>query len=95
MVKTITFVRTHFELLFWLTGLTILFFVSPGSQHFTLCPISNLGFDFCPGCGIGRSLHFAMWFDFKNSFISHPLGLAALPIILMRVFTLFKKFKTD
>jgi hypothetical protein len=93
--KIVTFFKDHLELLFWITGLVMLFFINPVSQHFSLCPLSNLGFDFCPGCGIGRSIHYAMWFNFAKSFAMHPLGIFALLIITFRIFKLiFHPLKT-
>ena len=83
--------KGNFELLFWLTALVLLFFMVPANMHFTLCPLSNLGFDFCPGCGLGHSIHYAMWFDFAQSFSSHPLGIIALFIILYRISQLIIK----
>src|SRR5690606_41481389 len=45
------------EALFWAVALIALAFYQPAAQnHFTLCPLSNLGFDFCPGCGLGKSI---------------------------------------
>ena len=58
--------------------------------HFTLCPIKNLGFDFCPGCGIGHSIHYAMTLNIRESFLHHPLGFFALLILLTRIFKLIK-----
>lgn len=64
--------------------------------HFTLCPIKNLGFNFCPGCGIGHSIHYAMTLNIRESFLHHPLGFFALLILLSRIFKLIKNlFKTQ
>ncbi len=94
MKQVFQFVWSNFELSFWITALILLFVIEPSGEHFTLCPISNLGFNFCPGCGLGHSIHHAMWFDFGNSFASHPLGIAAFIIIVLRIFKLiFKPIK--
>lgn len=46
-----------FEAFVWILGLAYLFLIhSPGETHFTICPLSNLGFEFCPGCGLGNSI---------------------------------------
>jgi hypothetical protein len=93
--KIIPFIKNNLEVFFWVAGLILLFFINPVSQHFTLCPLSNLGFDFCPGCGIGRSIHHAMWFDFAQSIATHPLGIFALIIITFRIIKLiFHPLKT-
>jgi len=62
--------------------------MNPVEQHFTLCPLNNLGFEYCPGCGIGRSIHFAMWFDYASSFAAHPVGILALVVIVYRIIKL-------
>ena len=84
------FIRKNLELLFWITAIVILFVISPADVHFTLCPLSNLGFEYCPGCGLGHAIHYALWFDLAGSFRSHPLGIIALVIILNRIYKLSK-----
>jgi len=74
----------------WIIALLILAIINIESTHFTLCPFSNLGIDFCPGCGLGRSIHHFIHLDFIKSFNVHPLGGAALLILIYRIFTLAK-----
>jgi len=82
----------------WLTALVFLAIVNIESAHFTLCPFNNLGIDFCPGCGLGRSIHHFVRFNFTKSFNTHPLGCVALLVLLYRIFLLAKnnmgQFKT-
>jgi hypothetical protein len=41
------------EAAIWIGALLYLAILhTPGETHFTICPINNLGFDFCPGCGL-------------------------------------------
>ncbi|WP_430300559.1 DUF2752 domain-containing protein [Rapidithrix thailandica] len=84
------FVYHHLELLFWSGGLIVLFILPIGESHFSICPFYHLGFDFCPGCGLGRSLHYLLHFDLKTSFEHHPLGIFAVIIIIQRIITLLK-----
>jgi hypothetical protein len=80
-----------FEALVWILGLAYLIFVhSPGETHFTICPLANLGFEFCPGCGLGNSISYIFKGDFVASFHSHPLGIFALLIITLRIITIIK-----
>jgi len=80
-----------FEGLIWILGLTYLAVVhSPDVTHFTICPLSNLGFEFCPGCGLGNSIIYIFRGDFIASFQSHPLGIFALLIITIRIITIIK-----
>lgn len=82
------------ELLFWLTALILLAFADPhvkgDHQHFTLCPLANLGFSGCPGCGIGRSITQLMHGNLAESFKQHWFGLPALLIISWRIIVLIR-----
>ncbi|WP_366483589.1 DUF2752 domain-containing protein [Cyclobacterium sp.] len=74
------------ELMTWtLALLGIYFFGSASDHHFSLCPLDNLGFSWCPGCGLGRSLHHLMHGEFLVSWQFHPLGVFALIVILWRL----------
>ncbi|MBL1214968.1 MAG: DUF2752 domain-containing protein [Ignavibacteriae bacterium] len=80
------------EAYLWIAGLIYLFLINPyQDSHFTICPFNNLGIDFCPGCGIGKSISFIYYADFINSFKSHPLGVFALLVILYRIINLIYK----
>lgn len=84
--------KIEWEGVMWLIGLAYLFFINPyEAQKFTLCPFHNLGIEFCPGCGLGRSISFIYHFDFINSFHTHPLGIIALVLIINRIIILFKR----
>lgn len=82
----------------WISALMLLAMVNVESNHFSICPLNNLGIDFCPGCGLGRSVHHLLNFNLYKSFNAHPLGSAALLILLSRVILLgrnsLKKIKT-
>ena len=82
--------RINIELIFWVAGLTYLAFLNPLETHFMLCPIKNLGFSFCPGCGIGHSISFLLHGNIQESVHHHPLGVFALGVILWRLFQLIK-----
>jgi hypothetical protein len=78
-----------FEAVVWILGLFFLIFIhSPGERHFTICPLANLGFEFCPGCGLGNSISYIFRGDFIESFHSHPLGIFALIIITSRIISI-------
>ncbi len=75
----------------WMAGLFYLMLIDANSiHHFTFCPLKNLGFNFCPGCGLGLSISKIFHFDFSGSFHTHPLGAVALIIILHRIYVLIK-----
>jgi hypothetical protein len=80
-----------FEAFVWICGLAYLaFFADPSQCHFTLCPLANLGIDFCPGCGLGHSITQIFRGDFTGSFHTHPLGFFALIVITYRIISLIK-----
>lgn len=79
------------ELILWIAALIGLYFSGGEAEHsFSLCPLDFLGFPWCPGCGIGRSIHYVMHGDFINSWAYHPLGGFAFVVILLRIVTLIK-----
>lgn len=81
--------RKYFELIFWISSITFLALMQPGSDsHFSLCIFKTLGVSFCPGCGLGHSISYLFHGDIQASFSSHPLGLFAVIIILLRVYKL-------
>lgn len=86
------FFSIEWEALMWIIGLLFLFVINPyEKQHFTLCPYKNLGINFCPGCGLGRSISLFYHFDFIRALKTHPLGIIAFTIILYRIIYLIKK----
>ena len=78
-----------FEVFCWILGISyLIFFHSPGESHFTICPLANLGLEFCPGCGLGNSISYLFSGDLISSFNSHPLGIFALIIIISRLISI-------
>lgn len=86
--------RIPLELIFWITAVLLLAFAEPevhGQQHhFTLCPLANMGLDWCPGCGIGRSITQFLRGNPVESIRQHWFGIPALMIIIYRIVTLIK-----
>lgn len=86
----------EWEALLWTVGLVYLIFVNPYKvQQFSFCPYHNLGITFCPGCGLGRSISFFYHGDFLHSITTHPLGIIAFFIILIRIIVLAKRMYTN
>lgn len=83
--------RIPVELLVWVTGLLLLAFMETGG-HFTLCPLKNAGWDFCPGCGLGRSISLLFKGDLTASLEVHPLGIFAVIILSFRILNLTKHY---
>ena len=66
------------------------FYVNPFETHFTICPLSNAGFEHCPGCGLGNSISLFFHGYFIESFNTHILGIPALLIISHRIYSMIK-----
>jgi len=78
----------------WIAGLAVLAIINPDSNsHFTLCPFKNLGFKFCPGCGLGHSISYLFRGNIKASLNSHILGIPSVLILSARTISLIKKSK--
>ena len=82
------------ELIFWCAALVSLWFLNPNESHYSLCPLDQLGFTWCPGCGLGRSIGLLMKGKVAASWQLHPLGGFALMVILYRIFEILKHLQT-
>ena len=76
------------EITFWVLALVLLATANPHEHHFTLCPLANLGIDWCPGCGIGRSICQFLHGNVAESWRYHWFGIPALLIISYRILIL-------
>lgn len=83
--------RIPYEALIWCAGLLALA-ISEGTAHFTLCPLQNLGWDPCPGCGLGRSISLLFHGQVSASLKAHPLGIFAVIILSFRIVKLTKHY---
>ena len=92
MVRSINILRCiELEGILWILALSYLAFIDPyETSHFTFCPFNNLGIDFCPGCGLGRSISLIYRGDLQSSLSTHPLGIFALTILTARIYKLTK-----
>ncbi|MGB9663920.1 MAG: DUF2752 domain-containing protein [Ignavibacteria bacterium] len=92
--KSISFISKNLELIFWVGGLAYLAFIQE-QNHLSFCPIKNLGFQFCPGCGIGNSISLIYHLKILESLKAHPLGLFAFIIIIFRIIQLITKQRRE
>ena len=79
------------EALIWMTALIFLAVSNPADHHYTLCPLDNMGISYCPGCGLGRSIGYFFRLDLESSFLSHPLGIPAIILLIYRSFKILYK----
>ena len=77
------------EALVWISGILALAFINvDSSSHFSVCPFKSIGIDFCPGCGLGKSIHYLLSFEIEKSLNAHPLGLFAFTVLVRRIYDL-------
>ena len=77
--------RVGLEAVVWIGAFAYLAIHNPYTQsEFTLCPLKNLGFHYCPGCGLGRSISFLLHGDVIRSFQTHILGVPATIVLISR-----------
>lgn len=82
------------ELIFWISSLVAVVLLEPAeSAHVSLCPLSQLGIDWCPGCGLGRSMSLLAKGDFQASWEMHPLAALAYVVIFSRIWQLINHLK--
>ena len=79
------FRRANLELYIWIAALLLLAFLNSDSNQVSLCPLKFLGFHYCPGCGLGRSISLLLRGKFVESFAMHPLGCLAVAMIGYRI----------
>jgi len=79
--------RLPVEAIVWIAGLLILALYNPHHQeHMSMCVFNNVGFKYCPGCGLGRSISYFLHGDIMMSFTTHPIGIAAVAILGYRIY---------
>ena len=82
--------KRYFEAIVWIAGLTMMAISDPFCEsHYSLCLFKNMGFSFCPGCGLGHAIGYLARGEFLLSFKSHPLGIFAILMLSYRIFQIF------
>jgi hypothetical protein len=85
----IKFLKRNFELIFWVAAIIALAVANPSIQsQYTLCPLKLMGIAWCPGCGIGHAISWLLHGNLAKSWQAHWLGVPALVLITLRIFTL-------
>jgi hypothetical protein len=78
--------RIPLEALLWLAGLIYLAAIDPTVvSKFSFCLFHNLGIEWCPGCGLGRSISYLLHGCLAESLKIHILGVAATVVIVLRI----------
>lgn len=87
-----TFIRKNFEALAFSIGLLILGMMNPETTNGPgFCLLENLGFQYCPGDGLGHSIAFLFRGDIYNAMQANILGPFAILILSSRILHLLYK----
>lgn len=90
------FFLQNLEGFIWLFALLSLAFTYHTEEHYSFCVFNNLGFKYCPGCGVGHAISYFFHGEFAKSISTHPFGVVAIIILSHRIFTIFlNKNKTQ
>jgi len=92
---TATIATLPLELIFWMASIVTILLIDPSkTEHFSICPLSQLGIEWCPGCGLGRAMNLLATGEFKASWSMHPLAILAYGVIFSRIGQLIRNLKT-
>jgi hypothetical protein len=81
------------ELIFWIGSIAAILTINPEVEAFSICPLHHLGFDWCPGCGLGRAMNLLARGEFLASWQLHPAAGLAYGAIFHRIWVLIKQLK--
>jgi hypothetical protein len=76
--------KRYLPSLMWSVALAALYFMDAGSTV-SFCFFKWLGLSYCPGCGIGHSIHSTLHFRFAEAFHYHVLGIPATIVLLWHI----------
>jgi hypothetical protein len=80
--------KVHLEMFIWIAAILLLVFLNPYGNLYSICPLKYLGFHYCPGCGLGRSIALLFRGRLAESFAMHPFGIFAILVIGQRIIQL-------
>lgn len=86
--------RIPLELVCWTVALIGFALAEPiypqQENHFSFCPLAAAGIDWCPGCGLGRSMTLFLHGKWAYGYQQHWLGGPAVLLITGRIYVLAK-----
>jgi hypothetical protein len=81
----------HFEWLALGAFLIVPAFIDPEVHTVSYCLFQNIGIEFCPGCGLGRSVAYIYRANLTASFQMHPAGLLMVMVLVSRIIQIFTR----
>lgn len=84
------FIHKHLEWIVFSAGLILLGLMNPEISGTSFCLFDLLGFNFCPGDGLGHSIAYTFRGDFSSAFKAHFAGPVAVIILMLRILYIWK-----
>jgi len=81
------------ELIFWIGSMAAILTINPEVEAISICPLHQMGLDWCPGCGLGRAMNLLASGEFQASWSLHPAASLAYGAIFHRIWVLLKTLK--
>src|SRR6476620_10836570 len=82
-MTALSFIQRYRDPAVWLAVLCVLFFMN--TEGPSLCVFRWMGFQSCPGCGLGHSMHEALHGHWRDSINNHLLGIPAIVLLLVHI----------
>jgi hypothetical protein len=73
----------QFGPMIWPAAMLVLYFMDATAGD-SLCLFKAVGFNGCPGCGLGHAIHEALHGEWAASFSHHILGIPATLVLLFQ-----------
>lgn len=83
------FFRKYFEKFFWVLALAALFFMNAANDGFSFCLFRLAGFESCPGCGLGHSIHHTLHLDFSQAYAENKMGIPVTVLLIAKAAPVF------
>lgn len=84
------YIHKHLEWVVFSMGLVLMGMMNPEVTGTSLCLFDLLGFDFCPGDGLGHSIAYTFRGDLSSAINANIAGPAAVVILTFRVMYIWK-----
>lgn len=84
-------IKRHSEWVVLASGLILLALMDPQNTGTSFCLFDLLGFEFCPGQGLGHSIALSFRGEFSAAFEAHLAGPFAIVILTRRIISIWRQ----
>ncbi len=88
-------IHRHSEWVIFGAGLLLLGLMNPESVGKSLCLFDLIGFEYCPGEGLGHSIAYTFRGDIPAAMESHLAGPLAVVVLGLRILYIWKEMITS